>query len=130
MRRTLTRTLFALIAAAAACSNGSLTDAAPVDETSRAALFAGSCASPAPLHLAPAESRVPDAFIVVYQDGLTDPNARTSELAAKYDFTTRYRWEHALKGFAADLRPATVRALRCEAGVKYIEEDAVVSIEG
>ena len=119
-----------LLVGAAACSNDSPTAATLADRESRAALFAGSCASPAPLHLAPAESRVPDEFIVVYQDAVSDPNARTTELAAKYSFRTRYRWEHALKGFAATLSPTTVRSLRCEAGVKYIEEDAVVSIEG
>ena len=126
MRRTLTWALLL-----AACSNGSPTAAAADggDDT-RLALFAGSCAKPAPLYLAPPESRVPDTFIVVYDDALTGVNSRTSQLATKYGFSTEFRWEHALKGFAATLRPATVRALRCESGVKYIEEDAIVSIEG
>ncbi|HKG93370.1 MAG TPA: protease inhibitor I9 family protein [Gemmatimonadaceae bacterium] len=131
MRRTMIWAMLAIGGALAGCSNGSPTEAAAAGtDDSRLAIFAASCPSPAPLYLAPAESRVPDAFIVVYDDALAGVDARTSRLAARYGFTTTFRWEHALKGFAATLPPSTVRALRCEAGVRYIEEDAVVTIEG
>lgn len=93
----------------------------------RLSLFAGECANPAPLHLTRGE-KVPDHFIVVYADTVTNPDARTSALAAQYGFTTTHRYQHALKGFAATLSPATVASLRCERDVKYIEEDAVVRV--
>ena len=93
----------------------------------RAQLFAASCDNPAPLHLA-ASDRVPNAFVVVYDEGVADPGAKTDALAAKYGFSPRHRYESALKGFAATLPPATVAALRCEADVKYIEEDQTVRI--
>jgi hypothetical protein len=70
--------------------------------------------------------RVPDSFIVVYDDDTSDPDATTERLAAKYGFVTSYRYRYALKGFAANLSPAVVAGLRCEAGVAYIEEDQYV----
>ena len=70
--------------------------------------------------------RVPDSFIVVYDEATPDPEAATERLAAKYGFATSYRYRYALKGFAAILTPAIVASLRCEAGVAYIEEDQYV----
>ena len=79
----------------------------------------------APLRRA-AVGRVPDSFIVAYDDATSDPDATTERLAAKYGFAMSYRYRYALKGFAAILSPAAVAALRCEAGVAYIEEDQYV----
>ena len=108
----------ALGAAFLACSRDAATG--PAADPARA--FAASCQRPAPLHVA-AGKRVPDAFIVVYDVALDDPQATTDALAAKYGFAPRFVYQYALKGFAATLTPEAVAGLRCEAGVAYIEED-------
>ena len=84
---------------------------------------------PAPLHRASGRW-VPDSFIVVYDPATVSPDAKTDALAAKYGFATSYRYEHALKGFAATLTPAAVAGLRSEPGVAYIEEDQYVRAAG
>lgn len=93
----------------------------------RLALFAGECSQPAPLHLAAGE-KVPDGFIVVYHDSVTNVDALTTQLARQYGFTTVHRYESALKGFAATLKPDIVAALRCVGSVNYIGEDGIVRI--
>lgn len=96
-------------------------------EESRLNVLPTSCSDPAPL-LGTPDSRVADSYIVVFDDS-TDSAARTAELEEKYGFTAQYVYEHALEGFAAVLSAETVAAIRCEADVKYIEHDAVVSID-
>jgi hypothetical protein len=81
------------------------------------------CANPVPLS-GKYDPRAP-GYIVVYH---ADVNAaqETTRLAALYAFTPRSVWTSALQGFAADLTPEVVAAVRCEATVDYVEYDALV----
>ncbi|MFY0529635.1 protease inhibitor I9 family protein [Archangium gephyra] len=108
-----------------ACGGGS----APANEEAdaRMALYVASCESPAPLHLSPGE-KVPDSYIIVFDEALEDPFARIDQLEGKYGFTSDFRWKAALKGFSATLSPETVGALRCEPDVDYIDENAWVEV--
>lgn len=67
-------------------------------------------------------------WFVVYQNSVSNPDQRTTELASKYGFVTLFRYETAIKGFAAKLPDATVEALRCEAGIDFIEQDGTASL--
>jgi hypothetical protein len=82
------------------------------------------CPDPAPLLGEPTEA---PGYIVVYRDG-TDASAVTAELAAKYEFTPRHVYEHALQGFTAELSGTVVAALRCEAVVKHVEYDRTFTV--
>ena len=62
-------------------------------------------------------------WIVVYDFSL-DAEKVTAELAARYGFKPHYVYTAALKGFAAELTPQQVAAIRCEAAVDYIEQNA------
>ncbi|WNG57011.1 hypothetical protein F0U59_21290 [Archangium gephyra] len=106
-----------------ACGGGST----PANEEAdaRMALYVSPCESPAPLLLSPGE-KVPDSYIIVFDEALEDPFARIDLLEGKYGFASKSRWKVALKGFSAMLSPETVGALRCEPDVNYIEENGLV----
>jgi aqualysin 1 len=118
--------LSALLGLALVACNGLAEDegASPTDG-SPAALVPAACPSPAPLHLA-SGNKVPDSYIVVFKDEVEDSLAHTRQLEQRHGFTATFRYESALKGFAARLPPSVVAALRCEPAVAYLEEDAQV----
>jgi hypothetical protein len=103
-----------------ACGSGLVPDNTETD--ARMALYSASCESPAPLHLAPGE-KVPDSYIIVFDEALKGTFERIAQLEKLYGFTSEYRYNAALKGFSAKLSPETVGALRCEADVDYIDEN-------
>jgi hypothetical protein len=61
-------------------------------------------------------------YIVIYHDDVA-VEATTAELAERYGFTPRYVWSTLLLGFAADLSPEQVTALRCETAIQSISVD-------
>lgn len=67
-------------------------------------------------------------YIVQFHDSV-NAAAEAARLAALYGFTTTFVYQAALKGFAAQLSPATVAVLRCEPTVASIEYDGVVTIQ-
>ena len=71
----------------------------------------------------------PDAaapgYIVVLVDG-TDPDAVAAELAAAHGFAPKHVFRSALLGFAADLSPDALDAIRRHPAVKYVEHEGVV----
>ena len=71
---------------------------------------------------------VAPGFIVRFQDSV-NATAEAGRLAARYGFTTTLVYEAALKGFAADLSPATAAVLRCEPKVMNVEYNAVFGID-
>jgi hypothetical protein len=83
------------------------------------------CADSVPL-LGTYDPRAP-GYIVRFKDSV-DAVAEAARLAALYGFTTTFVWQAAIKGFAADLSPATVSVLRCEPTVASIEHDGVVTV--
>lgn len=81
------------------------------------------CLRPAPL-LGSYDPAAP-GFIVVYRNGV-DAVAETKVLAAKYQFTPTSVWTAALQGFAAEMSPQAVAAVRCEPSVLDVEHNALV----
>lgn len=122
----LTRIGLALVSCLSltACGNGLIPDTSQ-ETDARMVLFAAPCESPAPLRLAPSD-KVPDSYIIVFDESLEGTFSRVAELEQKYSFTADTKWEAALKGFAATLTPEIVAALRCEANVDYIHENSYV----
>lgn len=122
----LTRIGLALVSCLSltACGSGLVPGNSP-EKDARMILFAGSCESPAPLLLAPSD-KVPDSYIIVFDESLEGTFSRVAELEQKYSFTADTKWQVALKGFAATLTPEIVASLRCEADVDYIEENSYV----
>jgi hypothetical protein len=84
-----------------------------------------SCANPAQLAFAVHPA---GGWIFAFRDG-TNATARTHELEAKYDFTARFIYD-GLPGFATrkQFTPEAIAGLRCEAGVRFVEEDALVRL--
>jgi hypothetical protein len=78
---------------------------------------------PAPLH-GTADAAAP-GYIVAFHDG-TDADAVAEELAAAHGFTPKHVFRHALLGFAAELSPDALDAVRRHAAVKYVEHEGVV----
>jgi hypothetical protein len=83
---------------------------------------APACANPSRLDFT--EHPAP-GWIVVYDAG-HDPERLTAELAARHGFTPQYVYTAALSGFAAELSPAQVAAIRCEPAVDYVAQNGWV----
>ncbi|HEX8671663.1 MAG TPA: S8 family peptidase [Longimicrobium sp.] len=108
--------LLAAVVAAAGCA----------DAPTSTPLPAKGIAAPAPLHAAAPSQRVSDRYIVVFRDDTRDAPGLAARLVAEHGGTLHHTYTHALRGFAATLRPAAVEALRRNPQVKFVEEDAIV----
>jgi subtilisin len=66
-----------------------------------------------------------DGYIVVYQASALSvtPDVATDVLERKYGFTSRFRYQHALEGFAARLSSHQAAALRREPAVRLVSPD-------
>ena len=60
----------------------------------------------------PGAEYVPGAYIVVMKDAVADLDAAVDDISARQNITTAFRYQHALKGFAAKLSATEVDALR------------------
>ena len=81
--------------------------------------------APAPLHgVADPES---SSYIVVFVDG-TAPDAVVDALAEEHGFVPKHVFRNALQGFAAELEPAALDAVRRHPAVKYVEHDAPAKV--
>ncbi len=79
------------------------------------------CAHPAPLY-GEFHPTTP-GYLVQFRPG-TNAREMARALAAKYGFALEFVWEVAILGFAAQLTPETVAALRCEPSILAIEYEA------
>ena len=67
---------------------------------------------------------VPGQYIVVFKDGVTDPDGLAQTLVSLYGGTLKHTYKSAIKGFAAVLSDAAVAALNTQSTlVEYIEPD-------
>jgi subtilisin family serine protease len=73
---------------------------------------------------------IPGQYIVVFNDEVADPEAKAKdkEKAFKSGKKLKQIYKAALKGFAAELTPEDVAALRADAEVALVEPDQVVEI--
>ena len=69
---------------------------------------------------------VPGHYIVVFRDTVADVPGLAYGLAAAHGSSPRFVYEHALKGFAAELPEQAVEALSHNPNVAYVEPDSVV----
>lgn len=104
------------------------------------ALLLGACTDQMPEPTAPAadlavyaqqaaaKALVKDRYIVVFHDDTRGVAALADRMVAEHRGTMHFRYEHALKGFAATLSPQAAEALRRNPNVKYVEPDGVVEL--
>ena len=86
-----------------------------------AALLGGASAQ---AHAAPAP------YVVVLKDGLASADTTTKGLEKALRFSSRFRYESALKGFAADLTDAQLASVRNDPAVDFVQRDDVVTAAG
>jgi PKD repeat protein len=87
-------------------------------------------ASPRASVLQPTGRVVPNRYVVVLRQGIETPASLAAQMVSANGGKLFFVYEHALRGFAAELSPAAVEALRRDPAVDYIEPDQVVSIFG
>jgi subtilisin family serine protease len=65
-------------------------------------------------------------YIVVFNDAVTDALSKADEKLLRHGGKARFKYDRALKGFAATLSPGAVAMLQSDPDVAYIEQDGVV----
>jgi serine protease len=85
---------------------------------------------PAASLLAAAGQVVPNRYIVVLRPGGASAASVATQMVAAQQGRLFHVYEHALRGFAAELSPAAVTALRRDPSVISIEPDQVVQVFG
>src|SRR4051812_17282970 len=71
---------------------------------------------------------IPGQYIVVFKDGVKDPESTAKKLAARHKGKLRHSYRAALKGMAVELPDSAVAALRGEPEVAYIEPNQVIRL--
>ncbi len=71
---------------------------------------------------------IPGQYIVVFDEGVTDPRGLAEALARRHGFTLRHSYAHALKGFAARMPAPVVQALAEDPDVAFVEPDLYARI--
>ena len=66
-------------------------------------------------------------YIVVYEQAVRNPNAETERQERARGFRARFRYDRAVKGFAAKLSPGQVAQLRADPDVAYVARDRLLS---
>jgi subtilisin family serine protease len=69
---------------------------------------------------APAEELVPDQYIVVFKNEVTDPPALARSLVATHGGSLRFTFRHSMKGFDANLPAPALEAVRRHPAVDFI----------
>lgn len=82
---------------------------------------------PAPLITgAPGAKVVPNSYIVVFKQTVTDVDGVVDGLHTRAGITAKFRYKHAIKGFAASLTLSQVDSLRYNPNVAYIQRNGVM----
>ncbi len=93
------------------------------------ASLADEAAMEAPLLDAGPRGQIIDGqYIVVFKEGTTNPQRLAATLARAHGAGVLQSYQHAIKGFAAQLSPQAVRALQAHPDVAYIEPDQIITI--
>ena len=67
-------------------------------------------------------------YIVVFKNDVDNVDGEVDEISQKLNVKSKYRYKHAIKGFAGVLSLAVVDALRNDPRVAYIEQDQEMHI--
>ncbi|MEO8199567.1 MAG: S8 family serine peptidase [Gemmatimonadota bacterium] len=73
---------------------------------------------------------VPNRYIVILRPGAVSVATTADQMVTSNQGKLFFIYEHALRGFAAELSPAAVESLRHNASVESIQPDQVVTISG
>lgn len=73
---------------------------------------------------------IPDEYIVVLRDSVTDVSGRAKALVAAHGGKLRYTYSAAIKGFATHLPSAALSALASDPSVAHVEADQAVHAAG
>jgi subtilisin family serine protease len=73
------------------------------------------------------EDRIPDEYIVVFDNSVSDVRGRAQSLAAIANAKLRFTYSSSLKGFAGHMSAQAAAALSKHPGVAYVEQDQEVS---
>ncbi len=71
---------------------------------------------------------IPGQYIVVFKDGVKNPESVAKKLAARHKGKLRHSYRAALKGMAVELPDSAAAALRSEPEVAYIEPNQVIRV--
>jgi len=83
------------------------------------------------LACAPAQAHAAAApYVVVLKDRVASAGTATNGMEKALRFSARFRYDSALKGFAADLTDAQLAKLQADPAVDFVEPDAVVAAAG
>ncbi len=74
------------------------------------------------------EVDIRDRYIVVFKESVKHPHEFTDEIVRTHGGTVHYRYQHALKGFAATLPERALQGIRRNPNVEYIEPDGIAMI--
>lgn len=69
----------------------------------------------------------PGDFIVVFKSGVKDPAAAAKQQSQRYGVDPGYVYGAALKGYAGEIPPAKLSAVRADSRVAYVERDNPVT---
>jgi hypothetical protein len=107
------------------------TDAEPADlvEAAESGLSAKAEAS----QQAREDQPIPNRYLVIFQDNVSNPGALARTLAGAKGLRIRHTYSHAIKGFAAEFpeagRDAVLEALQRNPNVRYVEQDKLWYID-
>jgi subtilisin family serine protease len=74
----------------------------------------------------PAGGQGPERYIVVLDEGVSDPGRAADAMARRYGLRLGFVYNHALKGFSAVIPNERVAEVRGESSVDYVERDGTV----
>jgi subtilisin family serine protease len=78
---------------------------------------------------APASQAVPNHYIVTFKQNVGAPAAEAARIVNADGGKLQYTYTRAIKGFAAELSPRALQALRANPNVARIEQDQKVTVE-
>ena len=84
----------------------------------------------APAHSQGARQRIPDEYIVVFDDDVDDVSGRANALLKSSGGRLRAEYHRSLKGFAATMSAAAAARISTSPGVAFVEQDQVMSVTG
>ena len=102
--------------AAAACADPAAPPALDADPAAASRAVAADEAEP-----------IPGQYIVVFRDGVADAPGLARRLAAGNGASVRHTYQHAIKGFSANMSEQAAAALARNPNVAYVEQDQAVS---
>lgn len=81
----------------------------------------------APTFTRDVDARIPDQYIVVFDDDVSDVAGRANALLNSHGGNLKAQYSRAIKGFAATMTATAAARIAASPGVKHVEQDQVYS---